>query len=52
MIQVGGISVPEEDSADLLKEARAALARMEARKGEDVHVWADRLASDLAKFTD
>ena len=32
--------------------AHSAVARIEARKGEDVDKWAERLAGDLSKFKD
>lgn len=37
---------------DLLQAAEAAIARMDAREGEDIEEWAEQLAEDLSKFTD
>ena len=43
---------PKSDGDILLEAAKSALERIKARSGEDVEVWAARLAKDLAKFTD
>lgn len=37
---------------ELTDEARAALERIEARKGEDIDEWAEKLGNDLGQFTD
>ena len=44
--------VESQRAKRLQEEAQEALQRMDARKGEDVNVWALRLGRDLSKFTD
>lgn len=41
-----------EADKNLLLAAQQALKRIKAREGEDVGTWADKLADDLARFTD
>ena len=39
-------------SDDDVKAARRALARLDARRGEDIEEWADRLSQDMSKHND
>lgn len=48
------IKLQRQEKADeeLIVGARAALGRIKTRKGENVDAWVDKLAHDLAQFTD
>jgi flagellar biosynthesis/type III secretory pathway protein FliH len=47
-----GLARGRAEAAELLREAKAALARIEARKDEDVDEWAKKLGNDMGQFTD